>query len=163
MSDTKAADLPYAVHTGRELAMMLAGTKPLAAFVDEYPSFHGGDVIPERDFEPHVASGRLIKREQIFLPAANAPIVKGQRIGLRRVLYAQPSEEWRIDAYLRLWASADTSGWSEELERQEGTLLGYEDWQVDWHIPHRFRSGRTDDSATPISPQGIHQDSLPKS
>jgi hypothetical protein len=47
---------PYRVHTGRELALMLAGTKPFAAFSDDYPSLHGLYVIPECEFEPHVAA-----------------------------------------------------------------------------------------------------------
>ena len=56
-------NLPYRVHTGRELALMLAGTKPLAAFVDEHPSSHGLYIIPEKEFEPLVAAGRIVKRE----------------------------------------------------------------------------------------------------
>jgi hypothetical protein len=134
-----ADDLPYTVHTGRELAMMLAGTKPLAAFVDDYPSLHGLYVIPEREFEPHVASGRIVKREQIVPPAPDAPVVQGQRMGRRRVLYALPSEQWRIDAYLLLWKTAEKSGWNEGFERIEGSLLGYEDWQNDLNIEQKFR------------------------
>jgi hypothetical protein len=67
--------------------------------------------------------------------------VKGQRIGIRRVLYALPGEEWRIDAYLLLWKTAEKSGWNERFARLEGTLLGYEDWQNDYHIEHFFRKG----------------------
>ncbi len=43
------------VHTNRELALMLAGSKPLAAFVDVHPFVDGAFGIPEREFEPHVA------------------------------------------------------------------------------------------------------------
>lgn len=50
-------DLPYKIHTNRELALMLAGVKPFAAFSDVYPSSHGLYVLPEREFEPgHLAS-----------------------------------------------------------------------------------------------------------
>jgi hypothetical protein len=132
-------DLPYKVHTGRELALMLKGTKPLAAFCDDYPCLHGLYIIPEREFEPHVTSGLLVKREHIEPARADAPIVKGQRLGLRRVLYALRGEEWRIDAYLLLWKTANKSGWNEGFERMEGTLLGYEEWQIDFHIEQRYR------------------------
>jgi hypothetical protein len=132
-------DLPYRVHTGRELALMLTGTKPLAVFIDEHPSLHGLDVIPEREFEPHVAAGRIIKREEIVPPDRDAPMVRGQRIGMRKVLYALPGEAWRIDAYFLLWRTAEKSGWNEGFERMEGSLLGYEDWQNDIHIERRYR------------------------
>jgi hypothetical protein len=135
-------DRPYRVHTGRELVLMLAGVKPLAAFCDEYPCLHGLYIIPEREFEPHVAAGRLVKREQIEPPAATAPVVKGQRIGTRRVLYALPGEQWRIDAYLLLWKTAQKSGWNEGFERMEGNLLGYEDWQNDFHIEQQHRQAK---------------------
>jgi hypothetical protein len=127
-------DLPYKVHTGRELAMMLAGTKPLAAFYENYPRPHDVPVIPEKEFEPYVKSGRFVKREILEKPGPNSPLINGQRIGLRRVIYATPAEQWRIDAYLNLWETAKRTGWTEQLEREEGTLLGYEDWQNDVHM-----------------------------
>ena len=140
-------DRPYRVHTGRELALMLAGIKPLAAFSDVYPSLHGLYVIPEREFEPHVAAGRIIERQHIDPPREDARVVKGQQIGMRRVVYALPGEQWRIDAYLLLWKTAEKSGWNEGFERLEGTLLGYEDWQNDYHIEHFFRRGKDPESA----------------
>jgi hypothetical protein len=85
-------DLPYPVHTGRELALMLRGIKPLAVFSDEHPSLHGLYVIPEREFEPHVNAGRIIKREEIVPPDRDAPVVRGQPTGMRKVLYALPGE-----------------------------------------------------------------------
>src|SRR5260370_24075614 len=88
-------DRPYRIHTERELALMLAGTKPLAAFSEGYPSLHGLCVIPEREFESHVAAGRIIKREHIEPPGPDAPVVKGQRIGIRRVLYTLSGEQLR--------------------------------------------------------------------
>jgi hypothetical protein len=90
--------------------------------------------IPEREFEPHVASGLIVKREVIEPPAADARPIKGQRRGSRRVLYALRGEEWRINAYLLLQKTASKSGWNEGFERMEGSLLGYEDWQNDFHI-----------------------------
>src|SRR6266404_6266435 len=158
-----ADDLPYTVHTGRELAMMLAGTKPLAAFVDDDPSLHGAYVIPEREFEPHVASGRIIKREQLVPPSADAPVVHGQRIGGRRVLYGLPGQQWRIDAYLLLYETAEKSGWNEDLERMEGTLLGYEGWQNELNIERKFRSTKSEESATPAGAPATHANSPAKS
>jgi hypothetical protein len=190
-------DLPYKVHTGRELAMMLKQTKPLAVFCDDYPKHRDLGVIPEREFEPHVKAERIVKREHIessssvepFAPpcarsttASQArepdrdatlpvllcgpaepsmsrrsvhaphtpgfsaeeptnplryPVANGNAKGIRRVLYALPGEEWRIDAYLKLWETAKKTGWTEILEREEGTLLGYEDWQNDFHMARR--------------------------
>jgi hypothetical protein len=134
-------DLPYKIHTGRELAMMLAGVKPLAAFIDDNSNIHSESTIPEKQFEPHVRAGRIVKRELIVPPEPDAPVINGQPIGSRRVLYALPGEEWRIDAYLKLWEKAKTTGWTEALEREEGTLLGYEDWQNDIHLK-RWKASR---------------------
>jgi hypothetical protein len=75
-----------------------------------------------------------------------APPREGQRIGIRRVLYALSDEQWRIDAYLLLWKTADKSGWNEGFERLEGSLLGYEDWENDYHIEHFFRKAKKPDS-----------------
>jgi hypothetical protein len=55
------------------------------------------------------------------------------------VLYALPGEEWRIDAYLQLWETFKKTGWTAEMEREEGTLLGYEDWQNDIHMKGSWR------------------------
>jgi hypothetical protein len=127
-------DYPYKIHTNRELMFMLAGTKPLAVFTDDHPSLHGLHTTPEREFEPHVTSGLIIKREEIIPPQPGDPVFKGQRIGMRRVLYALRGQEWRIDAYILLRRTGDKSGWNERFERLEGSLLGYLDWQNDFHI-----------------------------
>ena len=42
-------------HEGKELDLMLAGTKPLALFSD---AVEGASSFPEADFVPHVAAGR---------------------------------------------------------------------------------------------------------
>jgi hypothetical protein len=127
--------LPYKVHTNRELALMLAGTKPLAAFVGEYPPNTTFEDVPERVFEPYVCSGRFVKREHIY----SIRDASGKARQLRRVLYAQPEQQWRIDAYLLLHKTAETSGWNEGLERMEGSLLGYLDWQNDAYIQLIYR------------------------
>jgi hypothetical protein len=106
-------------HTRRELWLMLRGEKPLAAFVDVYREDNADTVIPERFFLPYVQEGRLVRREVI-----EERSVAGTRV--RRILYAVPSQEWRIDAYLALWELASRVGWLEGFEQLEGYLLGYE-------------------------------------
>lgn len=121
-------DLPYEVHTGRELRLMLEGTKPLAVFCDAYSPIVDPWIFPEDVFDAHVASGHMVMRDFVELSAKSLPYPYK---GFRRLLYALRGEEWRIDAYLDLWRMAEEIGWTEELERQEGSLLGYKDWQTD--------------------------------
>lgn len=120
-------DLPYQVHTNRELALMLDGTKPFAAFSEEYPLSTDDSAIPEQLFDRCVADGRFVKREYV-----ETRILEGYRT--RCVLYARANEAWRIDAYILLWHTRQVTGWNESLERMEGFLLGYEEWQTDAYI-----------------------------
>ncbi|AME28591.1 hypothetical protein [Burkholderia sp. PAMC 26561] len=120
-------DLPYQVHTNRELALMLDGVKPFAAFAGEYPPLTDVSVIPERLLDRYVAAGRFVKREYVGMK-----VFRGHRT--RRVLYARPDEAWRIDAYILLLHTGEVTGWNESLERMEGFLLGYEEWQADAYI-----------------------------
>jgi hypothetical protein len=124
-------DYPYVIHTNRELELMLQGTKPLAAFSEVFELSYDEEIIPEQAFAPHIAQGTIIKRELIFI----GPLNKKSR----RVLYALPSEVWRIDAYLLMWEVAKKTGWNESLERIEGRLLGYAEWECDFQIEHYFR------------------------
>jgi hypothetical protein len=126
-------DFPYRLHTDRELALMLAGVKPLASFVGEYPPHPEIEEIPDRLFDPYVAEGRFIKREFVQLQRY------GRALGLRRVLYSLASETWRIDAYILLLQVAEKAGWDEALERIEGSLLGYEEWQNDAYFLEKKR------------------------
>jgi len=101
--------------------MMLAGDKPFAAFVDVYPSNSEDEIIPESYFEKHVRSGKILKFE--YIEQQDEKIVHS----LRRVMYALPGEEWRVNAYLMMWRLAGKYGWNVGFERIEGYLLGYED------------------------------------
>ncbi|RQZ70989.1 hypothetical protein DIE08_00275 [Burkholderia sp. Bp9004] len=130
-------DLPYQIHTGRELALMLGGAKPFAAFSEEYPLLADDSVIPEQLYDLYVVAGRFVKREYV-----NTRIRRGYRT--RYVLYARPDEAWRIDAYILLWDTGQVTGWNESLERMEGFLLGYEEWQTDAYI--RAAKARADAS-----------------
>jgi hypothetical protein len=130
--------LPYKVHTGRELRMMLNGIKPLAYFYEEHPSAMPG-IIPEHLFDPHVAAGRFVKRDYVdrqleFDLAHRLP-------RMRVVLYALAHEAWRIDAFIVALETARKTGWNESIERVVGTLLGYEEWQNDAYIAARDKGG----------------------
>jgi len=128
------AELPYEVHTNRELEFMLHRGKPLAHFYDVYPSETNDVVIPEDAFAPYVANGTFEKRAFVELrpepPTASAPHIRGTI----HVFYAPPRHSWRIDAYIMMMAAAAKAGWSEGFELLEGSLLGYEEWQTDVHL-----------------------------
>ncbi len=133
-------DVPYLVHTGYELALMLDGVKPFAKFDAGYP-IEPGEFTVEALFEPHVRSGLLVKRvvDEPFDPpirTRRGRVFEGQRW----VFYARRTEEWRIDAHLLLQRQHNHGPWNETLERLEGSLLGYTDEQNDWWIMHRRRA-----------------------
>ena len=115
---------PYKIHTNRELTMMLLGDKPFSAFSEKYPAESELE-YPEKYFEPYVRAGLFVKKIFIF--------GDGDRKG-RYVLYAKVGEEWRMEAYMLLKATAKKEGWNRGFERMEGSLLGYADWQNDIHL-----------------------------
>jgi len=133
------SDYPYEIHTGRELEMMLRGDKPLAHFYYQHPDEPCEEIIPEEAFAPHVSAGTFEKFEFVELltrpPLASHSHVKG----IRHVFYALVGEAWRIEAYINMLLELAPSGWSIKLERLQGRLLGYEDWQTDVHLD-RWRS-----------------------
>ena len=117
--------LPYLVHTGYELPLLIDGRKKLARFSDVYPpsTFEGED-----RFDEWVAEGVLHKEE--FLEPWDVPR-KGW-LGVRTVYYTPKGEEWRVAASELVWGKLGKVGpWDEPLERLEGLLFGYEDWQND--------------------------------
>ena len=116
-------NLPYRVHTNRELGLMLAGKKPLSSFVDGEGWFPDVLVRYIRLFDRHVSSGRLVRRDCF---SENS----GKRY--HRILFALPGEEWRIQAMTDLMEGLDA--WSPEHERREGELLGYQDWMNDYWL-----------------------------
>jgi hypothetical protein len=132
-------DLPYKIHTGRELALMLEGTKPLAWFSGQHPPASDVEEIPERLFDPFVEKGRFVKREYVMTAAYSGPALQTRGLRRRIVMYALPHQEWRINAMTLLIDSAAKCGWSEGFERVQGSLLGYEDWQNDIFIEKIYR------------------------
>lgn len=121
---------------------MLKGIKPLACFHGQYPDHPEIEEIPESLFDPYVAAGRFVKREYV-VPIGNrehvVPTDTGRVLGTRRVMYALPTQEWRINAMILLWDTAAKTGWNEGFERMEGSLLGYEAWQNDIFIERIYR------------------------
>lgn len=121
-------ELPYKIHTNRELLMMLAGEKPLTVFCDSYVPGSGSKVMRDEKFEPYVQAGRFIMREHIEIDSRDA------NNSMRWIFYALPSEAWRIDAYILMKKTAKISGWNDGFERMEGSLLGYTDEQNNVHL-----------------------------
>jgi hypothetical protein len=118
---------PYVLHTSRELGMMLSGVKPLAVFTDGYESFPLAVRRYLRLFERHVREGRFSMREYV-VPVTDNPRTRGWHT----VMFALSGEEWRIDAMIELRSALWRGTWSHAEEREEGRLLGYQDWQIDW-------------------------------
>lgn len=127
--------IPYLVHTNFELPLMLEGRKPLAVFGDGYPSDWFDEFLAP--FDPFVASGQLARRI-IDTPMPHLKKHRPDLEGVRNVLFALPGEEWRIDAYIENIMNQKRN-WDDELERLQGSLLGYEDWQNDWWIEQRIK------------------------
>ena len=113
-------------HEGRELELMLAGTKPLAMFGDAVGS---AQEVPEEDFAPYVAKGVIVRWEAVYRP-------QGAGVPGRFVYFARAGEEWRIDAMHgineRLFAQGKLS--NPEIEREIGRLLGYADSEIDQYL-----------------------------
>ena len=132
-------DVPYLVHTGYELPLLLEGRKQLAKFSEEYPPNRHWN---EEKFDRYVAEGALHKEVVIEPFEQPIPLKHGKVAeGLRTVYYTRKGEEWRIPASRLLWTAAATSAWSEDFERLQGMLFGYEEWQNDWWIAE-FRKRR---------------------
>lgn len=98
---------------------MLEGRKPLAAFLDSAQWL----AQELSSYDRFVREGRFTRR-----------II--ERGDIQEVYFALPGQEWRINAYVQL-REAGTGKWSDDCERQQGELLGYEDWQNDWWIKNR--------------------------
>ncbi|HEY4141524.1 MAG TPA: hypothetical protein VGM57_08930 [Pseudolabrys sp.] len=123
-------------HEDRELELMVAGLKSLSMFVEAVPP-DGGPYFPEQEFDALVSEGRLIKRELIEAWRDHA---KNCDLETRRVLYALPREEWRLNAMLlvqEVYRSL-APGWRPDLERIIGRLLGYDRKDVEFFISEKL-------------------------
>jgi len=127
--------IPYLLHQGYELPLLLDGRKPFARMNDAYPPDRHHD---EEKFDRYVAQGVLHK--EVVIEPFKQPYRPGDgRVldGMRTVYYARKGEEWRIPASKLIWAAAAKSTWNEDFERMEGMLYGYEEWQNDWWLADR--------------------------
>ncbi|WP_299440446.1 hypothetical protein [uncultured Rhodospira sp.] len=109
-------------HEGRELTLMLAGEKPLAMFCDIVPSPYAW---PDAAFDPHVASGRLVK-DEIFTQTPDG------RHTVRHLYYALPGEAWRIqEAHALSLQHCDRgSAAAADACARIGRLLGYREEDI---------------------------------
>jgi hypothetical protein len=126
--------VPYLVHTGYELPLLLDGTKKFARMGAAYPPHrHHG----EERFDRYVAEG-LLHKEVSLEPFPEPYTLKDGRVieGRRDAYYTPKGEEWRIRAWKLIFAASRKSEWNEDFERIEGMLYGYEEWQIDWWIDH---------------------------
>ena len=105
-------------HEGRELELMLSGRKPLALF---YAIESETWILPEEQFDRHVAMGKIVKADFLFKPTnPAAPMVKC-------VLYALPSETARVPEAAEILRTVfeELTAPTDDQERALGRLLGY--------------------------------------
>jgi hypothetical protein len=131
-------EVPYLVHTGYELQLMLEGRKPFSRFGQEYPP-HRHDC--EEYFDVFVSKGVIQKHVELE-PFDNPTRGKNGEVfeGVRFVYYTLKGEEWRIPAWKLIRNAAEKSRWNADFERLEGMLLGYEEWQNDWWIAQYLKA-----------------------
>jgi hypothetical protein len=131
-------EFPYLLHTNYELALMLDGRKKFARMDYEYPPHQH----PHEDrFDHYVMQGVLHKEVDIEpfgepLWTGNGKVLEG----VRTAYYTPKGEEWRIKAWRLVVRAWRKEGWNDTLERLEGMLYGYEDWQNDWYAEHRRKN-----------------------
>jgi hypothetical protein len=116
-------------HEGRELELMRSGVKPLSMFTEDVPSEY--EIFDEKEFDRLVEQKTLLKGERTETISTRNGVYK-----LRRVLYAQESQGWRIpamflvnDVYRSL-----IPGFRPDLERMTGLLLGYDRADIEMYI-----------------------------
>ena len=86
-------DLIAANHTGRELALMRSGKKPLAMFYAEIAELPNEVLIPELAFAAHVATGEIVRAE-ITLESGYSALL-GRNAHIRYVFFALAPQAWR--------------------------------------------------------------------
>ena len=100
---------------------MLAGKKPLAMFYDAIPATFD---LPEADFAPHVNTGRVVMREEVYTSPRTGN-------SARYLYYALPSEAWRIDALHAMQCGFHAGRPATDADDIEiGRLLGYSESDI---------------------------------
>lgn len=121
-------------HEGKELALMLAGKKPLAVFHDLLtPGLEiSEEIIPEEAFGPSVKAGKIIRHSKDLRTGRSGDVI-------RYVLFALPDEVWRIKTYLWLTEEIFAGRYpaDEACEVFTGRLLGYSEEDIAHFLQHR--------------------------
>jgi len=114
-------------HQGKELELMLAGKKHLAAFTDAVPEsgIISEEIIPEKAFAPYVASGK-------FLRFCYEYYLSPKNIKIRNVFFTTLGNEWRASAYFWLHqeALAKRRPFDDAHEYFIGRLLDYDEADI---------------------------------
>lgn len=113
-------------HNGRELQLMLSGSKPMASFVAE--DVVPADLVGDAEFAPFVESGQIIKH-----------VYRNSEFGFEMRSYCLPTEEWRGKLhnliYQLTWERKIDGVFNrEDRERIEGFLLGYSKEDIEKHL-----------------------------
>jgi hypothetical protein len=122
-------DLPKGIgpHEGRELQLLLSGTKKAALFSDFIPDngIMPEDIIPELSFAPYVENKTITRFSfEKAYPELNKKF--------RTVIFTQPNEEWRADALMWLREFKDDIS-----HITIGRLLGYSEDDIQTYITHK--------------------------
>ncbi len=125
-------------HTGRELELMLAGTKPFA----EFSKFAGEtfDATGGQPFDHHVREGRL-EKHRFF---RKVPGADGKPRNYITTAYCLPGESWRVTLYKATMSNL-IHRWNDELETIQGTLLGYSLEEMATHFAKLRPNGTNND------------------
>ena len=114
-------------HEGRELELMLAGKKHLAAFSDIVPDNGIIDehIIPEKKFKPHIESGNLFRLSEEYTD------LRGYKI--RIVCYTTIKHKWRAEAYIYIRKKIHFKeiDYTDSIDQLIGHLLDYSQTDID--------------------------------
>ena len=101
---TWSRSVPYLIHTGYELLLMLEGRKQFARMGGEYPPIQHHY---EERFDRYVAQGLLCKEVEIEkfdkpIRSRNGRLLEG----IRTAYYTRTGEEWRVPAWRLIEAAS---------------------------------------------------------
>ena len=125
-------DLTQINHTGRELELLCAGTKPLAWFIFSMDYEQDLYVAHRAQFAPLVDSGRLVEASYDETLTYDPKLERNLLV--RTVLYALPEEAWRMPALRMILEVSCTHrdiGHNEIINRLMGRLLGYTEQEIE--------------------------------
>ncbi|WP_162150932.1 hypothetical protein [Ahrensia sp. 13_GOM-1096m] len=130
---------PYIVHTNRELELMLKGTKPLSVFcvdnIQGKEQFTIEMAQSNQDFNSHVEAGTFFMDRMKLTETRQSD---GVVFVSDYYAYTLVGERWRAPAYFELTRMLKQKRWCQNLERFEGTLLGYTEEQNNYHINQKY-------------------------